>query len=341
MAAMNASGHDWVLVLAAGEGKRLRQLTKCADGASVPKQYCSLQGGPSLLEEALRRAASVADSVHVSLIVADQHRRWWQPTRPWPAHQLIVQPHNRGTANGILLQLLQIMRVDPDANVMLLPSDHFIADESTLITAMRSAFTALRAAPGQIVLLGMEPSFPDPELGYIAPGRNSAQGTFAVADFVEKPSVQKARELIASGALWSTFILAAHAAALLELFERHYPHVVSAMRQALAAEQEAATRLASLYETLPDLDFSRDVLARANRQRLRVLPVARCGWSDLGTPEHVAQALAQPAPARETGRSAAAREAPVNLASMLRVTTPMRQPAVGESGKMPVHHGVY
>lgn len=337
---MDTSGHDWVLVLAAGEGKRLRQLTRCADGASVPKQYCSLQGGPSLLEETLRRAASVTDSGHISLIVADQHRRWWQPTRPWPAYQLIVQPRNRGTANGVLLQLLQITRIEPDANVMLLPSDHFVADEPTLIRAMRSAFTTLRAAPGQIVLLGMEPGFPDPELGYIAPGRNCAQGTFAVVDFVEKPSAQKACELIASGALWSTFILAARATLLLELFERHYPQVVSAMRQALAAGLEAPARLAVLYETLPDLDFSRHLLARADRRQLRVLPVAGCGWSDLGTPEHVAQALSQLPPADDIGKSAAVRGAPVNLANALRATAPTRRPPVGESGKMSVLHGV-
>ena len=330
---MGASGHDWVLVLAAGEGVRLRQLTRGADGASVPKQYCSLQGGASLLEETLRRAASVADAGQISLIVADQHRRWWQPMQSaLPAHRLIVQPRNRGTANGILLQLLQIMRLDPDANIMLLPSDHFVADEPTLITAMRSAFMRLRATPGRIILLGMEPTFPDPELGYITPGCGCAQGSFAVADFVEKPSVQKARELINSGALWSTFVVAAQASALLKLFERRYPQLVSAMRQALAAGLEAPARLADLYETLPDLDFSRDLLARVDRQRLRVLPVAGCGWSDLGTPERVVQTLSRLPPAHDTRNACVGQEAPVNLASALQIRTSTPQwPAVSNA----------
>ena len=329
---MDASGHDWVLVLAAGEGVRLRQLTRGADGASVPKQYCSLRGGPSLLEETLRRAASVADSGNISLIVADQHRRWWQSMQSaLPAHRLIVQPRNRGTANGILLQLLQIMRLDPDANILLLPSDHFVADEPTLIAAMRSSFMRLRATPGRIILLGMAPTFPDPELGYIAPGRGCAHGSFAVADFVEKPSVQKARELVNSGALWSTFIVAAHATALLELFERLYPQVVSAMRQALAAELEAPARLRDLYASLPDLDFSRDVLARADRRQLRVLPVAECGWSDLGTPERVVQTLSRLPPALDTRDACADQEALVNLASVLRLATPPRWPVVSNA----------
>ena len=329
---MKAYGHDWVLVLAAGEGVRLRQLTRSADGASVPKQYCSLQGGASLLEETLRRAASVTDAGHISLIVADQHRRWWQPTQSaLSAHRLIVQPRNRGTANGILLQLLQIMRLDPDANIMLLPSDHFVADEPTLTRAMQSALLRLRAAPEEIILLGMEPTFPDPDLGYIAPGRYCAQGTFAVADFVEKPSVQKARELITSGALWSTFIVAAHATSLLELIERHYPQVVSAVRHALAAELEAPARLADLYETLPDLDFSRDLLVRVDRRKLRVLPVAGCGWSDLGTPERLVQTLSRLPPAHDTGNAVAGKEAPVNLASALQRTTSIHWPAVANA----------
>ena len=328
---MDEAGHDWVLVLAAGEGKRLRQLTRCADGASVPKQYCSLQGGPSLLEETLRRASSVTEAGHISLIVADQHRRWWQPTQSWPAHQLVVQPRNRGTAIGILLQLLQIMRLDPDANIMLLPSDHFVADESTLSGAMQCALLRLRAAPEEIILLGMEPGFPDPELGYIALGRRCAQGTFAVADFVEKPKVQKARELIASGALWSTFIVAAHLTSLLELIEHHHPQVVCAMRHALAVELGSTAGFAALYETLPELDFSRDFLARADRGQLRVLPVAGCGWSDLGTPERLVQTLSRLTPAHDSDKALAASEAPVNLASVLRLTMATERSLVADA----------
>ncbi len=329
---MKASAHDWVLVLAAGEGKRLRQLTRCTDGACVPKQYCSLQGGPTLLEETLRRAASVTDAEHISVIVARQHRRWWQPTQSArPAHRLIVQPRNRGTANGVLLQLLQITRLDPDAHIMLLPSDHFVANEPTLTRAMRSALKRLRTAPEEIILLGMEPSFPDPDLGYIVPGRGCAQGTFAVSEFVEKPSVHKARELINSGALWSTFIVTAHAVSLLKLFERHFPQVVSAVRRALASGVEAPARLRDLYAFLPDLDFSRDLLAMADRRQLRTLPVAGCGWSDLGTPERVVQTLARLPPAHDTRTAVADKEAPVNLASALRLATPPRWPVVSDA----------
>ena len=156
---------------------------------------------------------------------------------------------------------------------------------------MQSALLRLRAAPEEIILLGMEPTFPDPDLGYIAPGRYCAQGTFAVADFIEKPSVQKA----------------------------------------LAAELEAPAQLADLYETLPDLDFSRDLLVRVDRRRLRVLPVAGCGWSDLGTPERLVQTLSRLPPAHDTGNAIIGKEASVNLASALQRTTSTHWPAVANA----------
>src|SRR6267142_79373 len=101
----------WALVLAAGAGSRLSRLTTDASGTAVPKQFCSLNGGPSLLHEAMTRAHSLVPRDRLTMIVAAQHRRWWQSAL-WslPAGNTIVQPRNRGTANGILLPLLSILR---------------------------------------------------------------------------------------------------------------------------------------------------------------------------------------------------------------------------------------
>lgn len=104
------NNNTWALVLAAGEGSRLRSLTTTATGQAVPKQFCSLQGGPSLMQEALQRAASIAPIQRTCSIVAAQHRRWWEaPLYHLPEENVIVQPENRGTAHGILLPLLHIV----------------------------------------------------------------------------------------------------------------------------------------------------------------------------------------------------------------------------------------
>src|SRR5262245_18201626 len=87
--------NTWALILAAGEGSRLRALTTTHGGIAVPKQFCSLRGGPSLLQETQHRAEAVAPRARICTIVASQHRRFWEgPLSQLPARNVIVQPEN-------------------------------------------------------------------------------------------------------------------------------------------------------------------------------------------------------------------------------------------------------
>jgi len=284
------AGHNWALVLAAGEGSRLQALTMTASGVAVPKQFCSLGEGSSLLHSAIRRAQAVAPPERTCAVVADHHRRWWQALPlDIPTTNLIRQPRNRGTANGILLPLLHIVHRDPDAVLLVLPSDHYVRNESVLAHSLRRAMVELQGDSGHLILLGMTPDEPDPELGYIVGEGADSSDIHSVAEFVEKPSVATARALITRGAVWNSFIFAATGRTLLRAFEEHCPDLVGEMRHIVGSSTEAATcaaRLAGLYEDLPELDFSRDVLQRSP-SLLRVLTVPACGWSDLGTPRRV------------------------------------------------------
>jgi mannose-1-phosphate guanylyltransferase len=300
---VNEAGHTWALILAAGEGSRLRSLTTTASGIAVPKQFCSLRGGPSLLQEAIERASAVATPEHTCVIVARQHRLWWEePLEALPAANVIIQSANRGTGNGILLPLLHIVERDPDATVMLLPSDHHVSDERTLQASLRRSVEHLREHHGSIVLLGIQPDEADPELGYIVPG--SQRGAVrSVERFVEKPSLELTRQLLEQEALWNAFILAVRAQTVIDLIAARYPHIVADMRSIVAHDAHHPMHpiaMQRLYQRLPDIDFSRDVLQEFP-QRLRVLTVPPCGWSDLGTPARVARTLSR-APARAPRR---------------------------------------
>ena len=298
-------GRAWAIVLAAGEGTRLHTLTTTTAGISIPKQFCSLRGGPSLLHEALGRAERICGRERICTVVAQEHRRWWEPALAWlPRQNVIVQPRNRGTGIGILLPLLHILGRDPDAQVALLPSDHHVRDEGALGCSLERAVRQLAENPAGAILLGVEPEDVDPGLGYIVPGADDGFGSRTVARFVEKPPAVAARTLIAEGALWNAFIVAARAQSLLDLFVRRYPAVVAKLRMAVArdaatpAEPRAARQL---YESLPAIDFSRDI-AQGAESALRVLTVPACGWSDLGTPARVAQTL-DTLPARDARMS--------------------------------------
>jgi mannose-1-phosphate guanylyltransferase len=287
--------HTWALVLAAGDGSRLRSLTTSAAGETVPKQFCSLYEGPSLFHEAVRRGARVADEGCICAVVAEQHRRWWEGLRSNVLRRnMIVQPRNRGTAIGILLPLLHIARRNPRASIVLLPSDHHVRREEVLSASLRAGAEQLRWRPDELVLLGLKPEEADPELGYIVPGPSDGRGALTVRRFVEKPDAAAARDLIEQGALWNAFILLAGAQALLAVFQDRIPEVVTAMTAALRMDEltGGTGHMTELYETLPSLDFSRDILP-GRESLLRVLPVPECGWSDLGTPKRVADTLAR------------------------------------------------
>ena len=295
----NGQLKTWALVLAAGEGSRLSRLTTDATGTSVPKQFCSLNGGPSLLHEAMTRAHAIVPRERMTTIVAAQHRRWWQSAL-WslPAGNTIVQPQNRGTANGILLPLLSILRRDPFARIVFLPSDHFVRDEATLTGALVEAVDELQARPDALVLLGISPDEPDPELGYIVPRQAARTRAAAVDRFVEKPDAAIARSLIESGGVWNSFIFAADGNTLLSLYRRRCPEIVEDMQTALARDGESGSgALTALYNELPHVDFSRHVLQGAENH-LRVLAVPPCGWNDLGTPRRVAETISRLPPHR-------------------------------------------
>ncbi|HEY0941217.1 MAG TPA: sugar phosphate nucleotidyltransferase [Steroidobacter sp.] len=302
----SSTGHDWALVLAGGEGSRLHSLTMTASGVAVPKQFCSFGSDASLLHDAMRRAQAVSEAERTCVVVSEHHRLWWEALDlNIPPGNVIQQPRNRGTATGILLPLLEILRRDPDAALLVLPSDHFVRDESLLAPCLRAAILSVRRQPGQIVILGITPDEPDPELGYIVAEDAVATNLRSVSEFVEKPSMAAARVLIARGGVWNSFIFAAHGKTLLDAFEQRSPELVADMRQIISITEPHARQaeLAELYERAPALDFSRDILQRFP-SLLRVLTVPACGWSDLGTPHRVTEALSRFPPRRESARRA-------------------------------------
>jgi mannose-1-phosphate guanylyltransferase len=290
---MNGATLTWAVVLAAGEGTRLASLTRDAAGNAVPKQFCSLNGGRSLIQDAIQRARQVVTLERTCAIVAEHHARHWRKSlRSLPGENIIVQPQNRGTANGVLLSVLSILKRDPLARIIFLPADHFVLDESALERSLRELTASLAHDPDGITLIGIAPDEPDPELGYILPGRTHADGSRSVARFVEKPALPLADELFEKKALWNSFIFGATGPALLALLRLKMGTAVDEMAVALSreAQQPDSRALAALYDRLPSLDFSRAVVQRLPCT-LRVITAPACGWTDLGTPRRVADTL--------------------------------------------------
>ena len=240
---MSDAPQVWALVLAAGDGSRLRALTMQPCGTAVPKQFCSLHGGRSLLEDAVARAAGLAQPERICAIVAEQHRQWWSEMHVLdrlPRANVIVQPRNRGTGIGILYSLLHIIARDPHARVILLPADHYVRDPAVLRQALEKAVARVARCPDQPVLLGLEPDEVDTDLGYILPATRDPNGGFGVARFIEKPRAAVAAEIIDAGGMWNVFIIAARATTLLDLYLPRYAALVMEMQVIVSRALSAA-----------------------------------------------------------------------------------------------------
>ena len=314
------TGQSWAIVLAAGNGTRLSSLTRDTTGAAVPKQFCSLDGAQSLIEQTLTRASRVIDPQRVTTVVAHSHRRYWEPAlKELPPDNIVIQPQDRGTAIGILLPALRIAARDPDARLLILPSDHHVGDEAVLENAIRCALEDIREHPAGVALLGIEADEPDPELGYIVSRAGSHPRLRRVHRFVEKPPVDEARRLVSEGALWNSFIVVYRVQSLIELLSRVCPEAVHALG-AMESHDEAA--LQRIYRGLPVTDFSRHI-ATGQEHQLAVMAVPGCGWNDLGTPHRLAQTLARRR--SSTGDTRPARRTPgswINLEDRLALAYP-------------------
>ena len=284
----------WGVVLAGGDGVRLRRLTRFACGDDRPKQFCPLLGNRSLLQEARQRAerSIYADQILYSLTQAHQDY-YLRDLRDQPS-QRVVQPCNKGTAPAILYTLLHIAQIDPDAIVAILPCDHYYSRENVFTAALESAFAIAEARRESVVLLGAEPKAPEVEYGWIELGEavGPYPGVFHVTGFQEKPSAPVAQHLLRSGSLWNTFVMVGHVNAFLDLTLASVPGLFRALLSApIFSASNSETRIPEwLYERIKPTDFSRQVLS-PGASRLVTMGLGEVEWNDLGDPDRVISAL--------------------------------------------------
>jgi mannose-1-phosphate guanylyltransferase len=291
-------GQAWAVVLAGGKGMRLRGLTRHVYGEDRPKQYAVLTGGKSLLKQTLDRVRlCIPPERTVVITMAGQggYMRAELRHEPRPPH-VLEQPKDRGTAAAILLAAHWIQARDREASLMVLPSDHFVSDDSMFMDRVAEALEAIACHPEQIVLLGAEPSEPETDYGWIELGErlmeNGATPLYRVRRFAEKPDQETADTLYKSGALWNTFVFGGSVAALVDAGHECLPLLherLVGLDRFLRTEHERWA-IAQAYEFAPRASFSRALLERCP-EKLAAMRLADVGWCDLGTSRRVIRTL--------------------------------------------------
>ena len=289
----------WAVILAGGDGTRLQSMTRAISGDNRPKQFVPVIGGSTLLNQTRRRVALSIEPDRTLIVVTQKHRRFYEPlTHEISSTLLVEQPVNKGTAPAILYALLRVAAKSPKAVVALFPSDHFFADNEEFMSHIDVAIDAVEVQPATVMLLGITPTAPETEYGWIEAEPSilsSAQKSITrVRKFWEKPSLNLATSLMSRGCLWNSFVMVGRVDALLKMTRAALPETYTAFAALTPTFETTAEykAVAELYSHIEDSNFSHQVLA-VRPEDLMVMRVGDVGWSDLGEPNRVLSTLAR------------------------------------------------
>lgn len=285
------------VILAGGDGTRLRAFTRRITGDERPKQFCPIFGGKTLLDQTRDRVAASVARDKTFVVLTESHERFYSPlakTRP-QLDKLLIQPANKGTAPAILYSLVRIASISPKATVAIFPSDHYFADDVKFASYVEAGFNAARRS-STVTLLGITPEGPEIEYGWIEPYPSILgimDGSVSrVQRFWEKPSIGLARKLMERGCLWNSFVMIGRVDVFLKMTKCALPQTTAAFEKISPSMGTLRERsqIRDLYSSLPEINFSHEVLSM-RPDSLSVMKVDGVGWSDLGEPSRVLTTL--------------------------------------------------
>ncbi len=289
--------HRWGIVLAAGEGSRLRDFVQARLGVDIPKQFAVLTGTRSLLRHSLDRARLLLSPQRIVTVV---HRDWTVLAESMLSRDeqggILAVPANRETGPNVLLGALRVRLADPDASVAVFPSDHFVLEEERFMRYVESALEYVERNPEYIVLLGVEPERAEQAYGWIelraAFDRDVGGRFYHVQQFHEKPGRHAVQKLYEAGAVWNTMLVVGKVQTLIGLYRKSAPEMLHAALHAFTSQYAFQNPIVAerFFASLRPLNFSKHVL-EGHPNRLRVLCIEGVRWSDWGTGERVEQSL--------------------------------------------------
>jgi mannose-1-phosphate guanylyltransferase len=286
---------DWTVALAGGEGVRLVEYVERRFGRRIPKQYCCLLGNRSMLEHTLERLNKITPASRTLTVIGTSHGDFAMPQLVGKSDHVFRQPSARDTGLALYVALAMIKRWTPNAIVTITPTDHYVAPSAKYVEQVRAARGVAARMRDRVVILGVRPTEPDPELGYLSLGATVAHlpTVSDVLGFVEKPDVVRAQQLREGGALWNTMVTFGTVDALWELGRAAEPQLLDILDSLVpligSADEEDAIEY--IYRAYLPVSFSRDMLERAP-ERLCAMALEGVEWSDWGKPERIETVLA-------------------------------------------------
>jgi mannose-1-phosphate guanylyltransferase len=275
--------HTYAVIMAGGGGTRLWPISR----KKHPKHLLPLLGEVTLFQNTLDRLEGFVQPEQVYIVTTAEQEQELKCQAPQiPVNNFLIEPMPRGTASAVGLAATVLLKHDPEAVMLVLPSDHFIRNREKFHLVMRVAVQVARK--DYLVTLGITPIYPATGYGYIKlngalPGMVDYP-VFRVAQFTEKPDEAKARLMVSSGNYsWNSGMFIWRADHILSEFKRQMPDLMAALDRISESwgNTEQGSRLESEWSQLKSETIDFGIMEHA--MNVAVLPAEGLEWSDVGS----------------------------------------------------------
>lgn len=273
---------NYCVIMAGGIGSRFWPLSR----SRKPKQFLDILGtGKTLIQETFQRFTKICPPENIIIVTSKEHKYLVKEQLPQiPEENIIEEPLRRNTAPCIDYANFKILGKNPNANVIVAPSDHLITMEGEFIETLESALEFSREN-NALVTLGIKPNRPETGYGYIQVDKtvNKSKNFYKVKTFTEKPDFELAKVFYESGEfLWNSGIFIWTLESIMGAFTKHLPevHTLFLSLQGKYNTKEEEDLIADLYSSCKSISIDYGIMEKA--KNVYVIS-ADFGWSDLGT----------------------------------------------------------
>jgi mannose-1-phosphate guanylyltransferase len=278
------SNHNYAIIMAGGSGTRFWPASR----AGKPKQFLDLFGGGTMIQHTVRRIAPLVPAERVFIVTNAGFVGLVREQLPEiPAENIIAEPVARNTAPCVAIGAGIINRIDKDAVLMVLPSDHTISDESGFRNVLQTGIDKA-ASTESLVTIGIRPNRPETGYGYIQLDESSAEkgvfeSVYRVKTFAEKPDIDTAKKFLASGDfLWNSGMFIWKASTILNAFKHYLPETLRELDRALPL-LKGSTMTAGVeqfFNSVQSISIDYGIMEKASD--VFVVP-GNFGWNDVGS----------------------------------------------------------
>lgn len=271
----------YALIMAGGIGSRFWPISRTAH----PKQFIDILGtGKTLIQHTYERFLKIVPKENIFILTNEAYKKLVREQLPeLNEQQILGEPIMRNTAPCIAYGCHKIYKLNPEASIVVAPSDHLIVDTDAFIKSINKSLETA-SKNDCLITLGIKPSRPDTGYGYIQYNTKKLEDEFyKVKTFTEKPNAELARTFVQSGDfLWNAGIFVWSVKNIVKAFERHLPEMADIFKEGKAAyntDQEHEF-IQSAYSQCTNISIDYGLMEKADN--VYVLP-SEFGWSDLGT----------------------------------------------------------